>query len=155
MAYATKEGASLSGLKHRCGFERYQDFHFSSNGDFYRGHKYPLVVAEVESNPAELKGELRGLWSIRCPLKVLIIEPAGDVLGKLNDYCAETNLSDTLDTSYFVIEIPGTPQRPSNWITYCGRVHDQMSHLVFRHWEGYGLHEDNRSLEKHDSNTNS
>jgi hypothetical protein len=142
VAYATKEGSPLSGLRDRCGFERYQDFHFSSAGDFYSGHKYPLVVAEIESNPAELKGELRGLWSIRCPLKVLIIEPLGEVLVKLNDYSDETNLSDTPDTLYFVVEIPNTPQPPSAWRTFCGQVQSETSRIVFRLWRGSDFLED-------------
>ncbi len=114
--YVDAEGSDVGSLNDRCSFERYQDFAFYSLGDWYAGKKVPLLVAECETNPKELLGELSGLITVRCPLKYLFIHGA-DTLARLNGFCSDPH-SQAVDwpgTTYYVIEIPDSPLRPSSW----------------------------------------
>jgi len=72
--YTEAEGNAGSFSPDRYSFERYQDFALYTEGNWHCGKKLPIMIAECESNPRELLGELSGLMTIRCPFKYLFIE---------------------------------------------------------------------------------
>ena len=118
---AEQKGSSLR--SDRCSFERYQDFAFSTGGNWYHGKKLPIMIAECESNSRELLGELSGLLAMRCPLKYLFIS-GRDTLSRLNAFCddpASANV-DWGNTTLYVIEIPNEPSRPSTWTAFRASV---------------------------------
>ena len=129
--YSRAEGhAALS--RDRYSFERYQDFAFYTDGDWYSGKKLPIMIAECESNANELLGELSGLMTIRCPFKYLFIEKL-DTLNRLKKYCRDTSTCtvDWGNTTYYVIEIPDSPSRPSGWTTFAARLEKNGDALRF------------------------
>lgn len=131
--YVLTEGHRPADVKDRCFFERYQDFAFYSDGEWMNGEKLPLVIVEAESNPKELRAELSGLLSVRCPVKYLFIARSQDILGQLASHCAspKTCATDWAGTTYFVVEIPDEPMLPSEWVTYRADVNSTGDKLSF------------------------
>jgi hypothetical protein len=131
--YMEAEGSAEQIIGDRCGLERYQDFALYTAGSWYAGEKEYLLVAEAESNPDELLGELSGLIAVRCPHKYLFI--AGhDTLHRLNTFCENRDhrAIDWAGTTYFVIEIPDEPTLPSTWQAFQAKVQSTGNRLVFR-----------------------
>lgn len=128
---------SAEPLDCRCSFERYQDFALYAGDSWYEGTKRHIVIAEVESNEAELLGELSGLLSIRCPIKYLFIAQTPDLFGRLTKFCGEPNsgATDWAGTTFFVAEIPDKPEPPSDWTTYRADVSQHGEKLCFRRVE--------------------
>lgn len=128
-SYSEAEGCKFHPA--RCSFERYQDFAFYTGGDWYQGEKIPLMVAEVESNSAELLGELSGLCTIRAPHKYLFID-SNDTLGRLTSWCENDHSAyDWAQTTYHVIEIPRLPALPSTWMAYKSTVCNHGERIEF------------------------
>ena len=127
---AEQNGSSLP--SDRCSFERYQDFVFYTDGDWHRGEKLPIMIAECESNSGELLGELSGLLERRCPLKYLFIS-GRETLSRLNDQ-ARANV-DWGNTTLYVIEIPDEPSRPSTWTAFKASVQNTGESFRFESTE--------------------
>ncbi len=131
--YLEAEGSAEQAIGDRCGYERYQDFALYTGGSWYAGEKEYLLVAEAESNPNELLGELAGLIAVRCPHKYLFIA-GNDTLRRLNTFCdnEEHRAVDWGGTTYFVIEIPEAPALPSTWEAFQANVQSTGDRLVFK-----------------------
>lgn len=131
--YATAEATPDVAATDRCSFERYQDFAFYTANNWYDGKRHSIVIAECESNPNELLGELSGLISVRCPHKYLFIH-GNDTLNRLNSYCndADSHANDWANTTYYVIEIPDSPSRPSTWLAYVANIENNGDPLRFQ-----------------------
>jgi hypothetical protein len=128
-AYCTAEGEPWD--RERCSFERYADFILYTAGNWYRGEKVPLMVAEAETHSGELLGELSGLVSLRAPHKYLFMDPY-NTLERLNDWAYQaTSPCDWPSTTYHVIEIPRSPALPSTWTHFIATVQDPGSRLTF------------------------
>lgn len=119
----------------RMSFERYQDFAFYTAGNWYDGKKVPLLVAEVESNPKELLGELAGLLTIRAALKYLFIKPMSEnaTLQKLQEYCenVDNEITDFPNTSIYVFEIPDKSSAPSTWQKFVAHTSLEQTGIRF------------------------
>lgn len=119
-------------IQGRYGYERYQDFTLYSSGDWHKGEKAPIMVAECESNPGELLGELSGLMTIRCPFKYLFIEEGSEsTFEQLKAFCDKSLKTDWAGTTYYVIEIPQNPLPPSNWKTFKAHIEKTGDKLSF------------------------
>lgn len=133
--YVNAEGKPALPWRERCSFERYRDFVLFSAGDWLDGRVVPLLIAECESNPDELLGELSGLVSTRCPLKYLFIDAGdrGELLPRLEKFAAdpEACATDWAGTAYYVIEIPHVPSRPSTWKSIRGQVEETGGPIRF------------------------
>ncbi len=131
--YVLAEGGTAVDVYDRCGYDRYQDFAFYSSGRWHDGRKLPLVIVEAESNPAELLGELAGLWSVRSPIKYLFITGFAELFDRLASYCAtpDTCITEWAGTTYFVVEIPNEPIIPSKWKAYRADVNMDREKLLF------------------------
>ncbi|MBI3468694.1 MAG: hypothetical protein HY000_37300 [Planctomycetes bacterium] len=132
--YVAAEGRATAEANERCCFERYGDFVFYANDEWWEGNKLPALAVEVESKNAELLGELSGLLSVRSPFKYLFISSAPDILSRLTAYCGDPcRLAvDWAQTTYFVIEIPDEPIPPSQWKSDRADVQQHGEKLCFR-----------------------
>ena len=130
--YVQQEGRGTGDVDGRCYFDRYRDFTFYTQVNWYDGRKVPLLIAEAESNSNELLGELSGLLSVRCPYKYLFID-GQDTLNRLKEFCQPpANLAvDWGNTTYHVIEIPNDPSPPSHWTGFMAHTTRDGDQLVF------------------------
>lgn len=121
-------------LDDRCSFEQYCDFIFYNGCGWEAGAKRAMMIAEVEVNPAKLRGELSRLVSYWCPIKYLFIVPQGDMPVRLSRFCADpaSGAVDFAGTTYFIIEIPTGPSLPSTWSGYKADVQNNGDALRFR-----------------------
>jgi len=121
--YVQAEGTSALPASARCSFERYHDFAFFTDGNWYHGKKHPILVAECESRWGELLGELSKLLRVLCPFKYLFID-GHDTLRRLGVFCNDptTCAIDWANTTYYVIEIPQSASPPSGWPTFTATV---------------------------------
>jgi hypothetical protein len=131
--YVQAEGTSALPARARCSFERYHDFAFFTDGNWYQGKKHPIMIAECESRYGELCGELSGLLRTRCPFKHLFIDGL-DTLKRLNAFCNDSSSCaiDWANTTYYVIEIPNSASPPSGWPAFRATVERNGDGLQFR-----------------------
>jgi hypothetical protein len=132
--YLLAECGSWDNVGDRCSYDRYHDYSLYTAGKWLAGRKLPLVILEAESNPAELLGEIAGLWAVRCPIKYLFITKSDDLFDRLTAYCGSPafGVTDWGGTTYFVVEIPPQPSLPSHWVTYRADVNIDREKLSFR-----------------------
>jgi hypothetical protein len=103
-------------------FDKKSDFVMYTATDWYKGHKLPIMIVEVEQKEAELLGEFSNLLSIRAPLKYLFIQIAEEnvdaKINGLNQYVLDSHYEEVPNTTFYISIIPFHPMPPSQWTTF-------------------------------------